>query len=413
MANPLTYALIAGALKRIYPAQTLEDHAALESPFYGIIKKNTGGTGAGIACPIWYNNGANMSGDFATALANSKPASVAQFLFGGVTTHYPVLVNGDAIAAAAGGSEQSFIDALKLSTQSAIDALTNRLGQMPWCDGTGWLATFSAISTGVITLPDDTDVLKIPVGTVLQASNSKGGSAVAALGYVIGADPAAHTITISDTDGGAAATPTGWSTTYPYLHQYGSRGAAGTYEFIGVPGFLPETAPTSTLFGGVDRTAHYMLSGYRFPATGLTRREALIKCAAKMDTLGARPSHVFVNPLDWALLELEIDSKQTVRVSAHEDHEEVGYDAIMVTTPKGKVPVLADRGVPANTAYMIEAKDWELVSRGSVGPDPWSPNGGMHMNYNTDDLVIRYSFRRAALLCHAPGKNAVLSNFGA
>src|ERR1700721_4247921 len=98
-----------------------------------------------------------------------------------------------------------------------------------YSDGSGVRGTYGlgagSIAAGVITLDNLGQVYQFAVNMALVSFSIAGQtptqSTGANLGYVTAVDTGAGTVTVSATQGGAAGTPTGWSSAFPYLAQVG------------------------------------------------------------------------------------------------------------------------------------------------------------------------------------------------
>lgn len=399
-----------GLLKRLYPFNRIMDLSARKNPFFNMVKKNSNGGGEAISVPLQVTGASNFTPTFSVAQGNPSIPQVKKFLFTGVTNFGLVEVQGDTLRSAKGDA-QAIMNVVKLAGDRQLSGFTNRLGTLCMATGNGELGTMTAISSGVITLASKAEVSRFPIGTVLQAADANFANPPAALGYVISSDVGASTITISDTAGGSAATPTGWSTSYPKLCQYGARGG----EFKGVGAWVPSTAPTGgDSFGGLDRSLYgSVASGIRFSGSGLPMKSALIQCAELAVNEGASPEYAFVNPTDYASL---VDSLGTyVRYNTVKPFDAtVSFEGVVVATSDGSVTVLADRSVNKGTCYLLDMNTWELFSAGQI-ISPADAIGGQfwRMRDGYDLFEGRWCSPLAQLTCTAPGWNSVITSFGA
>jgi hypothetical protein len=137
-------------------------------------------------------------------------------------------------------------------------------------DGSGTRGTYGlgagSITAGVITLDNLGMVYQFSVNMALYSWSVSGSTATqstgAAVGYVIAVDTGAGTVTVSPTQQGAAGTPSGWSTAFPYLGRAGDTNfatnglmSANMLCIAGLGAWLPSTAPSgSDSFFGVNRS---------------------------------------------------------------------------------------------------------------------------------------------------------------
>lgn len=402
-----TATLIAGLLKRKYTSGVIADMCARKNPAITIVSKDTCG-GEYTVQPLNYVNGANASFTFSTSQTYGGGPKVTKFLIPGKTIHDVVNVDNEVIRATRGNAV-AFEKAIDFAAKRGMTSMMNKLGTFFFGSGSGTLGTYSAISTGVITLSDPSSVSKFDIDQVLQSSSSETAAAVSALGYVIAKDVGAGTITISDSAGGSAATPSGWSTSYPYLFQYGDF----HHGVPGVAGFIPSTAPSvSESFLGIDRSVDSNLSGIRYSGAGLPIKEALTNCIEILTSNGANPDYIFVNPRDWSAFDNQLGD--AVRYTEVKGTANVGWTAITVSGSGGVVKVVGDRNVPLHTGYPLQTDTWTFYSAsGSDLVVAGDPMGQMtHLRDAADQTEIRLACELACVGCSAPGWNAVITNLG-
>src|SRR5258707_457827 len=114
---------------------------------------------------------------------------------------------------------------METNVKSAFAVLGNDLAFELFGDGSGVRGVYGvgsgSISSGVITLDNAQSAMFFQPGMILVSFSISGLTPTIStgsnLGYVIAVDTAAGTVTVSATAGGAAGTPTNWSTSFPYL----------------------------------------------------------------------------------------------------------------------------------------------------------------------------------------------------
>ena len=409
---------VSGIVKRVYTKQALIDLQLLDNPFLAFVNKEPShGMGESIQQPIWYGDGSNSSADFSITQTNGDSPQVVQFGLKGKTIHGVIQISLDTVRATM-NDEGRFVKAVEFASTNKLRELKNRIGELCWGDGTGLIGSFSAISSGVITLSDPFSVNKYQKNQILRAFATDGTTEVTAgaLGYVVAKDVGAGTITVSATAGGSAGTPTNWSTSFPQLYQYGNYGTtAANKVFIGVGGFLPAVAPSSgDSFFGVDRSVDSGLSGLRFNAAGQDMRSALIKCVAQLHLNGSHVDTAWLNPMDWAALETSLQDQVRYVMGIKPEGASIGLTAMVLGTPHGDLKVFSDRSVPLSTAYALDMATWHLYSTGEIPCPATAVAGGelARIRDGSDQIEVRYAGQLIALGCSAPGFNARLSNFG-
>ena len=111
-----------------------------------------------------------------------------------------------------------------------------------------------SIAAGVITLDNLGQVYQFSVNMALNSFSIAGQTATqstgGAIGYVIAVDTGAGTVTVSPTLQGAAGTPSGWSTAFPYLGRVGDTlfstnglNSANMLCIAGLGAWIPSVAP--------------------------------------------------------------------------------------------------------------------------------------------------------------------------
>jgi hypothetical protein len=183
-------------------------------------------------------------------------------------------------------------DAAALRAMGAhVDGHLKQSGQMlEWMvtsKSIGMFVCTATISSGVCTITSNAEhINRVRPDMILVASATEGvsGSLLGggSQGFVkkVGRSGSSPTFTVSTTSGGDAGTPAGWTGTM-YLFMLSvyapSNGGAGydagvdgdTSGFVldNLASWCPESAPSSTLFKGMDRTVDEVLGGIRLTAS--------------------------------------------------------------------------------------------------------------------------------------------------
>lgn len=377
-------------------------------------------SGKYIPVPLVYGTPQGRSATFATAQSNqTAPVDVAFFVYR--VSNYQIVTITNELLMASKDDVGSFIDQAKLNMDTGFRNISNDLAHDMFATATGERGQISAISTGVITLVDANTVVNFEVGMSLVSysvsSLTPTQSTANAIGYIVAVNRSAGTVTVAATQGGSAATPTNWSTSFKYLAVEGdisfvSNGLRpGTMlKVCGLPQWLPTTAPTSgDSFWGVDRSADpTRLGGVRFDGSSESIEEALIDGASLVAREGGMPDMCFMNFASYAALEKSLGSKVQYVDVKHEEAD-IAFQGIRVHAPYGPITIIPDRSCPAQTAYLLDMKVWKLRS---MGPAPHILTYGLEgleglRVGNADALEIRIGYY-ANLTCSAPGWNCVV-----
>src|SRR4030067_1082324 len=177
----------AAILKELYSSgMAVEQMAYTDRPFLAMLSKDEESGAKYVPLPIIVDDGAGDSMDFSTAQAAQQAAQSINFHLVGKTFHGVATLTGDAIASA-DSSPKSFVEAIKLAVDTRINSVANTVSTSLFGSGTGTIGKIATggITTGVITLDDPNTVVHFYKGQTLQATDTDGGTATAANGFVI------------------------------------------------------------------------------------------------------------------------------------------------------------------------------------------------------------------------------------
>lgn len=306
-------------LKELYPedGHFMQDLVYKKNPLLALIPKDEsidGMAGKYIPVPTVFGAPQGRSATFSNAQGNqTAPYDVSFFVYR--ASNYQIVTITNELIESTRTNAGAFVDAVKLNMDTGFRNMSNDLALSLFGDGTGKRGVISSISTGVITLADPSTVVNFEVGMSLVAYSVSGTtytqSTSAAIGYVIAVNRSAGTVTVSASAGGAAGTPTNWSTSFPNLAVQGDIAFGSltqTTQFLkvtGLAGWLPTTAPSSgDSFWGVDRSQDVTrLAGVRFDGSSESIEEALIDAASLVAREGGQPDMAFMSFASYAALE--------------------------------------------------------------------------------------------------------------
>lgn len=381
-----TYANVSNqvaALKELYTGDDfMKDLVYKKNPFLALVPKDespSGFAGKYIPVPLVYGTPQGRSATFANSQSNQTAPSLASFFVYRVSNYQLVTITNELLEATKDNAG-AFVEEAKLAMDTGFRNISNDLAHDLFLPTTSERGQISSISTGVITLVDAGTVVNFEVGMVLTSYSVSGQtptvSTGGSLGYVIAVNRSAGTVTVSATAGGAAGTPTNWSTTFKYLAQDGDitfasnglRSASGSLlKVSGLPCWLPTTAPSSgDSFWGVDRSVDVTrLAGVRFDGSAESIEEALVDGAALVAREGGQPDMCFMNFTSYAALEKALGSKVQYVDVKHEEAD-IAFAGIRIHAPYGPITVVPDRNCPSQTAYLISMDTWKLRSLGKA-----------------------------------------------
>ena len=423
-----TYANVSNqvaALKELYVGDDfMKDLVYKKNPLLAIIPKDespSGFAGKYIPVPLVYGTPQGRSANFSNAQTNQTQPYLASFFVYRVSNYQLATITNELLEATAGDAG-AFVDEAKLVMDTAFRNISNDLAHDLFSDGSGSRGQISAISSGVITLTAANDIVNFEVGMVLVSYSVSGTTPTiatgGALGYVIAVDRALGKVTVSATSGGAAGTPTNWSTSFKYLAVQGDinfvasgLASANMLKVAGLGAWLPTTAPTSgDSFWGVDRSTDVTrLAGVRFDGSAESIEEALIDGAALVAREGGQPDMAIMGFASYAALEKSLGAKVQY-VDVKHDEADIAFAGIRIHAAYGPITVMADRSCPSATCYLLQLDTWKLRS---LGKAPHVLTYGMEgleaLRVGTADaLEIRIGMY-GNLTCKAPGWNCVIT----
>lgn len=402
----LDHAAMQSALKEYYDSQKLMELTYKDAPLFGLLPKKEAGFGNGYPIPMQSARTSGSSANFTQALANKQALLTERFLL--TPAYYYTLANlSNFLMEDSANNKASFINAATHIVNDAVKRCSFGIQSQLFRNGTGSIGVVGSISSGVITLADDSQVVQFERNMALNICATDGSAvATAAIGYVVAVDRALGKVSVSATMGGAVADPDGTWT-----------GSAGYYivengnlnsTIKGVSAWVPASAPSSASFFGLDRTGDITrLGGNRYDGTGLPIEEALINAISLTNREGGNPDYAFVNHKTFSALQRSIGAKAII-VNPFDDaggKPVISYKGILFESSEGPITVMADRNVQANTAHLMEMDSWELVSTGKAPHIvTFGANGDFFRDATADGAELRVA-SYAQLGCNAPGHN--------
>lgn len=197
----------------------------------------------------------------------------------------------------------AFIDQASFNMDTGFRNISNNLAQQLYASGTGSRGQIS--SAGITTsgsttacswvLLDPNSIVSFEVGMLLVASATDGGVPSASTVLITSVNRSTGAIGGTSSNAHSSDLSAEWASS-AYLTIAGdvpAAGASGTGSFLAVSGlaaWLPTSAPSSTLFWGVDRSVDVTrLGGVRFNGQSETIEEALIDGASLVAREGGQP----------------------------------------------------------------------------------------------------------------------------
>lgn len=392
------------ALKELYKGQRVPNLVYKNNPALAWISKMTDFKGRNYRLPLIYGNPQGRSADFERAQNNKGSSQLEDFVLTRVNDYSLADIDGETLEVSEGDSG-AFIRAVTTEIDGALQSATRSLAPAMFRSGTGSIGVAaSGTGTATITLSNASNIANFEVGQVLVASLADGGTlrtGSPARAAITGVNRSLGTVTfaaaldtlITDIADGDTL----------YVEGDAANGGANV-KISGFEAWIPASAPGSTAFFGVDRTADTTrLGGIRYDGTGETIAEALISGGSLIAREGGRPDVVFMNHVHHGELLNELGSKvQYGRLDVPKVN--IGFDTIKVHTAAGIVDVVADHNCPVGVAWMLQSDTWKLYTVGNAPKIIMHDGNRMLRNTDSDSVEVRTGYR-GQMGCSAPGWN--------
>jgi len=318
----------------------------------------------------------------------------------------------------------AFVDEASRTLDNGFRNLSNNMAFELFSGGTASRGVIAALPAPALvgtvlsfSLANPQSVVQFEVGMTLQNSATDGGAALLEGGVIdavqiVSVNRGTGAITANVVQGTGASFVAG-----DFLQVLGDIGIAGGSTIAGLLGLSgmaawvpPVDPPANDNFWGVNRSADVTrLGGLRYNATSQSISEGITNALALANREGAAPDLIIIDFVSYATLVNELGAKVQY-VQLEHDEVEVAFEAIHFHSAYGKIPVLADRSNPAQTAYCLTTDTWKLRT---LGKAPHILTYGMEgleglRVGNADALEIRIAYY-GNVINSAPGYNMVVA----
>lgn len=402
------------ALKEYYTDDAVEDMVYKNNPLFALMPKNEKFFGEYKVIPIIYGNPQGRSATFSRA--QTRGASTSSYLKKFAVTRvkdYSIATMDNETMLASANDRGAFMSAATLEIDGCINALTRSLATDMYRAGygaRGSIAT-SSFATTTLTLNNLPDIVNFEVGMELMLATTEAASALKALGssgnglIVTGVNRIAGTLTFAyNVNDATNGIPT--IAQNDVLFVRGDREDSATparTKIAGLQAWVPDSAPASTSFFGMDRTSDVTrLGGLRYDASALPIEEGLIEAASLVAREGGMIDHFFMAFDKYSALEKSLGSKvQYVDLAAN---ARIAFRGIRVNGPNGEIRVVPDQNCPTARCFGLQLNTWELASIGKAVRVIDTDSLEMLRLNTSDGVEVRYGFY-GNVCCNAPGKN--------
>jgi hypothetical protein len=373
------------ALKELYvdDKDYMKNIVYAKNPWLAMIPKNEspdGFAGKYIPVPLEYANPAGRAHVFANAQNQQTASSVVSYFVYAIQDYQLVTIT-NLLMEQTKNNAGAFVDESSRTMDNAFRNISNNMAFEAFSGGTatrgqiGSGGTSVSGSTLTFTLANSQTVVQFEVGMTLQGSATDGGAALTGSGSTV---LAAQITAVNRGTGviSAVVVQDTYSSTWPantFLQVYGDIGTAGASTIAGLLGlsgmaaWVPAADPLSTdNFWGVNRSADpTRLAGLRYSAISQSISEGITNSLALANREGAAPDIILIDFISYATLINELGAKVQYVMLEH-DEVPVAFEAIHFHSAYGKIPVLADRSVQAQTAWALTQDTWKLRTLGKA-----------------------------------------------
>lgn len=417
------------ALKELYvdDKDYMKNIVYAKNPWLAMEPKNEspdGFAGKYIPVPLEYANPAGRAHIFANAQNQQTASSVVSYFVYAVQDYQLVTIT-NLLMEQTKSNAGAFVDEASRTMDNGFRNISNNMAFENFAGGTasrGQISAAGVSASGSVlsfVLANAQSVVQFEVGMTLQASATDGGAALTGSGSTV---LAAQILTVNRGTGAITAqvVQDTYSSTWAasdYLQVYGDIGIGGASTIAGLLGlsgiaaWVPSVDPPSNdNFWGVNRSADpTRLGGLRFNASAFSIAEGITQALAFGNREGASFDLIILDFVSYASLINELGAKVQYVMLEH-DEVEVAFEAIHFHSAYGKIPVLADRSCPPQTAYALTTDTWKLRT---LGKAPHILTYGMEgleglRVGNADALEIRIAYY-GNVINSAPGYNMWIS----
>ena len=395
-------------LKQYYTKMKVET-LVFKSSAFGIMPKDTSGGGSTYEGTVRSAIASNASFLDTQAFATNTSASVFKRWSVAWRSGYTrALVSGQSLDATRNDSV-AFAKAIITETEGAYDEIAQQIGAAIWSSGGGAIGQISVASNvalDTITLAIPLQAINFRVGQTLQTGITDGtsGAVKATSRTVLSVNILTGTVQVS------AAWNTGVAAAaLDYIFPAGDFGLA----FQGIPawivppdvGLVNRTAALAASFNGVVRSSDPVrLGGAYYEGNGAPKKESLIQLGMILTLLGAKPSHIFLHPLDFADLQKDLQTSAQIVTETAYKNPQIGFGAIQWVGPFGAVKIMTDPFVPQGYGFILQMDTWKLASMEMIPQTKLWDNLQWLRSVGADQYEYRTLYR-ACTFCSMPGWN--------
>ncbi len=328
------------ALKTFY-LDAVSEQLDFVSPFYAMVKKSTDDVwGKEVRKLVKYGlNGGIGAGEEDGALPASAGNNYSQIALTLKNLYGTIEITDKAIRASENNAG-AFVNLLNSEMEGLIKSSAFNLGRMLFGDGTGKIASVSAVTKGIVVLDSARNVME---GMIVDFRNAADGSVIA--GYagrkIVVADHSANAVKIDGTAPTSTELPEGTIVTLQGSYNKELTGLGAIFD-------------TSSDLYGMSRSENTWLMPYVLSGAGTISELTIQTALDKIEESGGAPADLII--CSWGVRR----SLQSVFAANKRVIDTVelagGYKAMSYNG----IPVVADRFCPSGCMYLLNTKDFTL-----------------------------------------------------
>ncbi len=343
------------------------------SPAMGLPRKDEKGGGDSWNFNVHYAHNPGISSDLEVARANTGSEKAVQFRI--TTTDYKNLYGvaqvARKLAMASNGMDDSFLDLYSGQIDGTFENMGWLMANWLYRNGAG---VIGRVSTAEVSLADTSftlatlsDSIFFWRGMRLQFATDD------TLSGTLRNSGAAVTVAAVNRNTGVITTDETITTAVPAASAGDYLVVEGTHTLavLGYDAWAPATAPTATLFWGVDRTQDSFLYGSRYDGTGTSDIAEVIQDASYR--VGSRHRRkdqrvCLMHPDQFLKLmkRLQADVQRPVLKSQDPDMGVIGWKGASVNGYNGEIVAVEDPACPPTVMHLIDPKTQIVTSIGRL-----------------------------------------------
>jgi hypothetical protein len=362
MSSASTQAALTKMFKTVYMNRDLSNQAKRKTVAYDMTSKFDDFYGANLTFPFNYNMPVSVGPNFQKAQANPTASGFDNWVMTTRKTLYGFLTIDAQGMKAASRDIGAYLRMRQKETNEILAYMKMVLGGHAfWGDGAGNIAQISAVTAANpitdMTLTDPKDAIKFHLNQRLEFNATRTGSAgtlKATVYKVTGINRVSGKITVSRLSG----------VTDPAVNDYVY--TEGSYDAfpLGIPAFIPATDPgvsgvPATLLGMTRTDDPVIKSGWRQSWQGSIEETALALISAMGQYFDRENVVMWVNRANWFRLERELTAAGRKVIDARATSV-FGSPALLLLSPEGDIPVVADGYAPNDAFYLLDMSSVEV-----------------------------------------------------